>query len=165
MARTRRPAPSLNHITDLLEPTLNSGFLRGHLVVEGILIEALRVRLDHPSAIQLDEMNYTRVVNLCRALGMIDDAKLGLLREIGRVRNRMAHELLYKLEFPEAFEMVGLAARSGVDFSDDTIHTDAALSEEWYGLAGIIQELFQNLAQDLVYHFDPNLDGPFSSFH
>lgn len=164
MAKSKRATPEISQIFNLLEPSPSLGFIRGHLVVEGILIEALRARLCHPAAIQLEDMNYARAVGLCRALEMIDEKMFGLLKRIGRIRNQMAHELSYDLTFSEAFSLADFAAKSGVDFSDDTIHLDEVGSRNHYDLEGIIQELFQNLAQDLVFLFDPDLDGPFSEF-
>jgi hypothetical protein len=49
-----------------------------------------------------------------------------------------------------------LAANGGVDFSDETIYSDRDTSLEWYGIEGIVQEVFQNAAQDLLFLLDDN---------
>lgn len=165
MIKKTRAKPKLSHIFELLAPTVNSGFLKGQLVIEGILLIALRDRLDHPELADIDEINFYRLCGLCASLSLIDGEMLALLRKIGKIRNQMAHQLDYVLEFPEAFELVRQASQSGVDFSDGTISSDQQKSEEWYGVEGIVQELFQNLSQDLIFTFDPNLEGIFSAFY
>ncbi|MES0809213.1 hypothetical protein ABLO27_07015 [Roseibium sp. SCPC15] len=166
MVQKKRPVPEVDQVFDLLTSgdSLNYAFLRGQLVVEGILVEALRAKLEHPEAIELDRLSYSGIVGMCRALGMIDDNVLGLLRKIGKLRNTMAHDLRYELSFQEIFELAKLASAAGVSFSDETIFNDEQRSREWYGASGILQELFQNLAQDLVCLFDPKLEGVFSEF-
>lgn len=165
MAKKSQPDPSIDHIMNLLQPSVSSGFLRGQLVIEGVLMVILRHNLSNPDAMELENTNYYRICSLCGALGLVDAEMLVLLRSIGRIRNKMAHQLDYELSFDEAFALAVEAARAGVDFSDDTIYSDKVTSREWYGVEGIVQELFQNLAQDLVYQFDPAMDGMFSRFH
>ena len=55
------------------------------------------------------------------------------------------------ITFDEAFFLAQMAAAGGVNFSDDTIHYDRMKSEEWYGVHGIVQEIFQNASRDLLF--------------
>ena len=70
---------------------------------------------------------------------------------INNVRNNFAHNLGYKFSFSDGFELVKKAGEVGIDFSDETIFENKNLSEQWYGLEGVIQELFQNTAMDLSF--------------
>jgi hypothetical protein len=70
---------------------------------------------------------------------------------INEIRNNFAHNLGYKFLFEDVYKLVKKAGEVGVDFSDETIFENKELSEEWYGLEGVIQEIFQNTAIDLSF--------------
>ena len=82
---------------------------------------------------------------------LIDEETASLLHKINRIRNNIAHDLYYKLTFDEVFSLVEDSAKIGVDYSDDTIFEDKKLSEEYYGLEGLIKELFPNLFLHILY--------------
>ena len=74
-----------------------------------------------------------------------------LLYRINKIRNNIAHDLFYQLTFDEVFEIVKESARLGVDYSDETIFDNKDLSREYYGLEGLIRELFPNLFCHLIF--------------
>ncbi|PTC00279.1 glycyl-tRNA synthetase subunit alpha [Thalassospira xiamenensis] len=88
--------------------------------------------------------------------GLISQSTAEFLFEVNKIRNNLAHRLGYEINFSKVFELAKLAALGGIDFSDDTIHQDRELSEEWYDVEGIIQEVFQNAAQDLSFLVEQN---------
>ncbi|MCG9542300.1 glycyl-tRNA synthetase subunit alpha [Vibrio sp. Isolate33] len=73
---------------------------------------------------------------------------------MNNIRNRLSHKLGTPITFDEAFKLAGLAAAGGVDFSDSAIYLDKSRSFHEYGIEGVIQEVFQNVAQDLLYLLD-----------
>ncbi len=83
--------------------------------------------------------------------GCIDEKLKGALLAINRLRNKLAHELHFRVTFDDAFTLVKEAARAGIDFSDDTIHIDRTKSEEWYGTQGVLTEVISNTFQHLVW--------------
>ena len=70
---------------------------------------------------------------------------------VNQLRNKLAHNLGYRLSFDEVFSLCKEASKAGIDFSDDTIHSNKKTSKEWYGIEGVIQEIFQNTAIDLGF--------------
>lgn len=60
------------------------------------------------------------------------------LHEMNTIRNRFAHRLVYSF----SFQMIP--------------YMDKENSKEWYGIKGIIQEVFQNTAQDLSFIMEEN---------
>ncbi|WP_299143563.1 glycyl-tRNA synthetase subunit alpha [uncultured Vibrio sp.] len=73
---------------------------------------------------------------------------------MNNIRNRLSHKLGTPITFDEAFKLAGLAAAGCIDFSDSAIYLDKSRSFHEYGIEGVIQEVFQNTAQDLLYLLD-----------
>jgi len=144
-----RIQPSINHLTSLFSNQNTSAFIQGHLIIEAILVQMIDLKLKEPDAFDPSSLNFPSKTNLCRALGLIDSSMTTFLLEVNKVRNRFAHKLGYDFSFDDAFKFAQDAAKGGIDFSDDSIHSDKEYSEVSYGIEGIIQEVFQNTAQDL----------------
>jgi hypothetical protein len=151
-----REQPNLDHLISLFSDDSISAFITGHLIIESILVQMIDLKLEYPDEFDAFSLNFPAKANLCKALGLIDSDMTNFLLEMNRIRNRFAHRLGYSLSFDDAFSFAQAAAKGGVDFSDDSIHTDRANSEEWYGIKGIIQEVFQNAAQDLSFIMEEN---------
>jgi hypothetical protein len=151
-----RKQPNLNHLMLLFSNDIMSAFINGHLITETLLVQLIDLRLDHPDEFNTFDLNFPAKVNLCKALGLINSDMTDFLLEMNSIRNRFAHRLGYNLSFDNAFDFAKAAAKGGIDFSDDVIHTDKEKSSEWYGTEGIIQEVFQNTAQDLSWIMDKN---------
>ncbi len=100
------------------------------------------LKLEYPDEFDAFSLNFPAKANLCKALGLIDSDMTSFLLEMNTIRNRFAHRLGYSLSFDDAFSFAQAAAKGGVEFSDDSIHTDRTNSEAWYGIKGIIQEVF-----------------------
>ncbi len=125
--------------------------LRGHLLLEGLLNEIIRRSVICPDAIaDLRQTFFTRV-KLLRATGRIGDGEQEILLAMNSLRNRLAHQLEFSVTFDEAFVLAQTAAKAGADFSDDTIHEDRKLSEEWYSTAAVLTEVISNTFQHLMW--------------
>ncbi|OAH98969.1 hypothetical protein A1353_21585 [Methylomonas methanica] len=146
-----RVRPDLKHITSLFENEVLGAFMSGHLVIESILVQMLETQPKESDGGRYFEWSFRRKVDASESRGIIGKGTADFLRGLNDVRNRLAHKLDTPITFGEAFELAKLAARGGIDFSDETIYLDREKSEKWYGIEGIIQEVFQNAAQDLLY--------------
>ncbi len=151
-----REQPNIDHLLSLFSDDTISAFITGHLIIESLLVQMIDLKLEYPDEFDAFSLNFPAKANLCRALGLIDSDMTNFLLEMNTIRNRFAHRLGYSFSFDDAFSFAQSAAKGGVDFSDDSIHTDRANSEEWYGIKGIIQEVFQNAAQDLSFIMQEN---------
>ncbi|WP_315724116.1 MULTISPECIES: hypothetical protein [unclassified Bradyrhizobium] len=142
-----RAIPSLaSYIFESASPELHL-VLRGHLHLEAVLNEILFRK-------NVSESRRSMFANKVRAAfeeGCIDEKLKGALLAINRLRNKLAHELHFRVTFDDAFTLVKEAARAGIDFSDDTIHIDRTKSEEWYGTQGVLTEVISNTFQHLVW--------------
>lgn len=128
--------------------------LRGHLHLEALIDDLLARSLTDPGVLAdraLSRLSFPARVKLLEGMGRMDAKTGALLLGINRLRNKVAHELRFAVAFGDAFELARLAAEAGVDFSDETIHRDKKLSEEWYGARGILLEVISNAFQDLVW--------------
>jgi len=153
---TGREQPNLNHLMSLFSDEIMSAFINGHLIIESLLVQLIDLKLKNPDDFNAFHLNFPGKVNLCKALDLIDIDLATFLLEMNSIRNRFVHRLGYNLSFDDAFSFVQAAAKGGIDFSDDTIYNDKEKSQEWYGIEGIIQEVFQNTAQDLSWIMDEN---------
>ncbi|WP_261886135.1 glycyl-tRNA synthetase subunit alpha [Vibrio pomeroyi] len=71
---------------------------------------------------------------------------------MNNIRNRLSHKLGTPIIFDEVFKLAGLAAAAGgIDFSDSAIYLDKSRYFHEYGIEGVIQEVFENTAQYLLY--------------
>lgn len=73
------------------------------------------------------------------------------LLSINKLRNKLAHELHFKVTFDDAFALVREIAQAGIEFTDETIFQDRDKSEEWYGIEGVLIESISNTFQHLVF--------------
>jgi hypothetical protein len=146
-----RTKPSIEHITSLFENEVLGAFLAGHLVLESVLVLMLETSANDSDKGGYFDWSFYRKINAAEARGLIHNGMACFLLEVNRIRNRFAHKLDTPISFDEAFFLAQKAAAGGVDFSDDTIHSDRVKSEEWYGIHGIVQEVFQNASQDLLF--------------
>ena len=125
--------------------------LRGHLLIEALLNEIIQRSFEYPNAIRDLRQSFFTKVKMLRAVNRIGDGEQRVLLAVNSLRNKMAHQLHFKVTFSDSFDLVQVAAQAGIDFSDDTIHADRKLSEEWYGTAGVLTEVISNTFQHLVW--------------
>lgn len=112
-------------------------FIKGHLFIEyymQVCIKKINVKIK----------NFYNKIQLMYNYHLISDYMKTLLEKINKIRNDIAHEIKYKLKFDTVFELINLSVMAGVDYSDDTIYINKKLSYEWYGIEGILNELFPN---------------------
>ncbi len=153
-----RERPHLDHVTSLFSDNTLSAFVTGHLIIESLLVQMIDLKLEHPDKFNAFNLNFPTKVNICEAVGLIDLDMASFLLEMNKIRNRFAHKLGYSLSFDDAYCFAQIAA--GVtEFSDTSIYSDKENSKEWYGVEGIIQEVFQNVAQDLAFIIDEDGGG------
>lgn len=86
---------------DINEETYLQIILKGHLYIENRLIELIKVKLVNPNAIKLNDLNFPTKINLANALGLIDNKKSKLLRNLNSIRNKLAHDLNFELSDKE----------------------------------------------------------------
>lgn len=146
-----RTKPSIEHIMNLFNNADLGAFLTGHLVLDSILVLMLETSPEETDQGKYFDWSFHRKTNASENRGLIHNGMACFLLEVNNIRNRLAHELDKPISFDEAFLLAKKAANAGVEFSDDTIHSDREKSEEWYGIHGIIQEVFQNASQDLLF--------------
>lgn len=125
--------------------------IRGHLYLEALLSEILQRSCPNPDALDDVSSMFYRKVKIARALGRVSESVERVLLSINRARNKLAHSLDYELKFDAVFELVKEAHAAGIDFSDDTIHRDKALSEKHYGIYGVVNEVVCNTFSQLIW--------------
>lgn len=143
--------PNLEHIIELFSHTELGAFISGHLLIEAVLVQLIELVMKKNDTFDPSNSNFPEKVLFLKKKGIIHDELKEYLLEINRQRNRLAHRLGEQITFDSMFILVKQAAEAGIDFSDDTVHTNKELSMEHYGTQGIIQEIFQNTAQDLSF--------------
>jgi hypothetical protein len=149
-----RVRANIYHITSLFENEVLGAFISGHLVIESILVQMLETQSKVDDDGQYFDWSFRRKVDASESRGIIEKDTADFLRGLNNIRNRLAHKLDTPISFDEAFDLAKLAAKGGIDFSDNTIYLDRENSEKWYGVEGLIQEVFQNAAQDLLHYLD-----------
>jgi hypothetical protein len=146
-----RVRPNLDHIVSLFGNKVLGAFITGHLILESVLVQLIELKLTENDRVNLFDLNFPRKVDMATSRQLISDRMADFLLEVNKIRNRLAHRLGEPLDFDRMYTLVQMAHLGGVEFSDDTIHSEKEKSEEWYGVQGVIQEIFQNAAQDLSF--------------
>ena len=121
-------------------------FIKGHLFVEN----CMKKILDKTEKEKGTSDKFSGKVSQMLIYNLIDQDTASLLHRINKIRNNIAHDLFYKLTFTEVFSIVEESAKIGVDYSDENIY-NIEVAEEYYGLEGLIKELFPNLFCHLIY--------------
>lgn len=123
-------------------------YIKGHLfleyIIETIIEKSLHIVVDKKDSF------YVKIKCL-KDNKIINEKEYDLLIKIKEIRNDIAHVLDYNISFNKLFNIVKLSAECGVDYSDSTIYKNRKLSKEWYGVKGLIDELFPNLFCHLLY--------------
>ncbi len=121
-------------------------FIKGHLFIENAMEKILdKIPMDKGVSDK-----FSGKVSQMLMYNVIDEDMANLIRKINKIRNNIAHDLFYKLTFDEVFDLVEESAKLGVDYSDDSI-LDKESAKEYYGLEGLISELFPNLYMELLF--------------
>lgn len=141
--------PNLNLLTSLFNNEIMSAFITGHLIVESVLVQMMEFKGGRKKSIL--KKNFPAKVKSCIELQYFDNQIGNYLLLINDIRNNYAHNLGYNVTKDELFTLAGKAGNAGVDFSDETIYRNKEASLEFYGIVGIIQEIFQNTAMDLSF--------------
>lgn len=138
----------------LLEETgmddLISFILKGHLVLDSLLVEILKVK-------QLPvNISFSKNVEKLKKTNILNDQEAKALQLINYERNNLAHILGHELNFQHAFNLAQKMHSFGVDFSDGLIHSNYKHAQEYYGIRDVFfdvfHDLFLNLADKLVEH-------------
>jgi len=122
-------------------------FLKGHMFLEFAMNTIITKSLN----INTEKKTFAKKIDLLFFNSLVSEKEKKLLKAINKQRNEIAHNLNYTLTFDILYELVLLSAKSGVDYSDSTIYKNKKLSKEWYGIEGIINELFPNTFCHLFY--------------
>lgn len=121
-------------------------YIKGHMFLEfamnTIIVKSLKVNTNKTFAKKIDLMFNN---------SLLSENEKDLLKALNKQRNEIAHNLNYALTFDIMYNLVTLSAEAGVDYSDSTIYESKKLSKEWYGIEGIITELFPNTFCHLFY--------------
>ena len=113
-------------------------YIKGHLFLENAFNKILeKLNLD------INKTFFQKIQLLYDNKKISKNMKI-FLESINKIRNNIAHDLYYDLEFNEVFKLIKLSINSGVIYSDDAIWKNIYYSEEFYGLEGVIDELFVN---------------------
>jgi len=82
---------------DAIKEGPTSFYLRGHLLLERILLYAVKATVEHPDKLQKTSIKMGTLIDLVAALGLISDGMVAVLRYVDSVRNNLAHSLDFEL--------------------------------------------------------------------
>ena len=131
--------------------SLLSGFIKGHLVVEFLLIKIIEI--GQPKLLDLAEgLNHYRLIQLVYGLGHISEAQKDTLLLINQMRNKFAHQLTFTPTIQEVEQVLLKASESFSDLTDgisqglDEIKGKQTMNDcdEW-----VFPELFVQISYDL----------------
>lgn len=113
-------------------------YIKGHLFLENVFNKILE-----KNNFNINKTFFQKIQLLYKNKNISKNMKI-LLENINKIRNNIAHDLYYDLEFEEVFKLIKLSVNAGIIYSDDTIWKNIYYSKEFYGVKVIIDELFVN---------------------
>lgn len=122
--------------------------LKGHLVIEALLVELLQTQ-EHSD--KYWKLSFPKKCEALTSFGLLTSKQAEAIINFNEIRNDIAHILGHKVTFDRIFELAKKAAEAGFDFSDDTIHQNRKLSEEWYGISGGLIDILNAFYFDLAW--------------
>lgn len=130
--------------------------LKGHLVIEALLVEVIQLRKPGDKAWKL---TFPEKVAKCVAEGRLPAHHAPIYLKLNDIRNDYSHILGHDLTHDDVFELVKEMGAVGYDFSDETIYLNKELSAEWYGVGGCLIEALNNMHMELAWVLHEN-GGP-----
>ncbi|KJZ08926.1 hypothetical protein TW85_23115 [Marinomonas sp. S3726] len=119
--------------------------LKGHLVVEAILVK----NLQHAGySEKVWAWSFPKKAKLCLEKGYVCNVTYQVCIDINNIRNDFCHSLGHKITFSEAYEMLEHWMELGLDYGDD-LQLDYEYLEENLDTEGIFYETFTYLISDL----------------
>lgn len=115
-------------------------YIKGHLFLEFAMDKIIEKVL----SVSTNNKTFAQKIALLYERSLLSEREKDLLKAINKQRNEIAHNLNYVLTFDIMYDLVKQSAVAGVDFSEETIFKNKKLSREWYGVNGIVDELFPN---------------------
>lgn len=122
-------------------------YIKGHLFLEFAMNTIISKALN----VNTEKKTFNNKIDLLFHNFLVSEKERDLLKVLNKERNKIAHNLDYTLTFDTLYDLVKLSDEAGVDYSDSTIYQDKKLSKEWYGIEGIMNELFPNTFCHLFY--------------
>lgn len=126
-------------------------FIKGHLMLEFLMLKCIEKALpnEYKKALKLTHHN---LINLLFNFNIINKDMKNVLTEINKMRNNIAHEILYIPEYIEYKKILLLAQKASSDFTDGIIQSLEEMEnktnlDECEPL--IYAELFLQLSYDL----------------
>lgn len=106
-----------------------STIIRGHLYVEHVLMEFIRVALQKPTALSIDRLAFRTKVELCVALGTVPENLVPPIKILNRLRNSAAHELGHVTAATTKKELLDSLPKIGSElvFSDEFLSENTPL--------------------------------------
>lgn len=130
-------------------------YIKGHLFLEF----AMNTIIEKALNVTTRNKTFSNKITLLYDNSLLSPMERDLLKSINKERNEIAHNLNYELTFDVVFHLVRMSGEAGVAYSDETIYRNKKLSSEWYGIDGIMIELFPNLFCHLFYQNEEYFEG------
>jgi hypothetical protein len=120
--------------------------LKGHLVIEAMLGKILR---QAGFGEEIWRWPFPTKIEKCIASSPLPQWLGEICSDINNIRNDYCHSLGHEVSFSEAYKYVKRWSSLGLEYSDETICSDARESEEIYGVEGILTETLSNVMDEI----------------
>lgn len=157
MVRKAKLPPSfLLYISQTEQEDILVLVLKGHLVIEALLVELIQLT---ENSDQPWRWNFPNKVNKCIELNYLTAEMGAALLNLNDLRNDLAHILGNSITFDRVFELAQKVGNAGFDFSDETIYRDKQQSEKYYGIFGVLMDILNSIYFDLSFILYENGGG------
>ena len=129
--------------------TLNIVLL-GHLVIENLLVEAIKTKLKYPEEFNPSRLDFPQKVELCVSFGILPSKKKKVYLKLNTLRNNFAHKLDYEISFDDAFRYAKEMKNALFAFSEMGIDLNRDFLQRQFKVDEILTQILNKLADELV---------------
>jgi hypothetical protein len=129
-----------------------------HLRLESLLEKILKEYLVEPEVLDFDRMMFAQKASFACAIGKIERPLYEVLKRMNSLRNKFAHRMDFKPSFDQIHDLIVLAGKAGVDFSDGIDCEDPKYARSLnYNVEMLLNSLFRNVFYDVAMRQDETI--------
>lgn len=150
-----RGTPQLDNLIAVFEEQqITAIIIKGHTILDYVLALFVESESNH---LRNRIFKWSFHSKLQFSAKFLSPGMVGLLSDINKQRNRIAHYLDEEpdLSFDDLLILIRKAAEAGIDFSDPSIHQlESNELRKWYELEDLYEQLLKNLIMDLMLRYE-----------
>jgi len=126
--------------------------IHAHLFFDHVLNAFLKDEITEPGHLDLDRMVFAAKLDLCAALGLINDSNKGFLRKVNSLRNSIAHDLVFKITSKHVSQLYEMLDANSKDLVNEQVKEHKSKSTKLHNTLLVSLVLLDIVRQNWAAH-------------